>query len=425
MKNGSKCLLVILLIVIFIGTVTIAQAETTLQFVNWASAEKVTRENIEKVIKAFEVENPGIKVENIAIPFGQIRQQVVTMVAGGNAPDVIQLAANMPFELAAMDSLEPLEKYITDVYLQDNWQAAIEGGMCDGKLYAVPWGINYMGFWYNKKLMKEAGLDPNKPPKTWDGFMAALDKVFDNLSDSVDAFELFTAKAQYAATHNWSLFWAFNAFPLENETICVDTPEMKNYFKWIRSMIQEGYTTGGYKLREFREEFAKDRLVFGYDGPYMKGMIKSFNPDMTEEEFNEKYGVTNLPKGVHGKSFTYVDLHQLAMTKQSQNKQAAWKFIKYLVSSDIAIKEYIYPLGAIPPLKSTVNETHKQLFDNPVTDAYINEIISTGRPIPYGPKWGQAAQFISDAIQEAALTGKSIDEITADLEKQLSDIYSW
>lgn len=204
MKKYARLSFVLMLMVLLLCATTMVTAKTTLRFVNWASAEKVTRDQIENVIAAFEKANPDIEVESVPVPFGQIRQQVITMVAGGNAPDVIQVSSNMPFELAAMGSLEPVDNYASDQYLTDNWQAALKAGTYDGKLYAVPWGINYFGFWYNKKLTAKAGLDPNKPPKTWSQFLDYIEKAHNKLDDNIDTFELFTAKAQYGVTHNWS-----------------------------------------------------------------------------------------------------------------------------------------------------------------------------------------------------------------------------
>ena len=57
------------------------EEQVTIKFANWVSAEDATKENVSKVIEAFEQEHPNVTVENVAIPFDQMRQQLLTMTA--------------------------------------------------------------------------------------------------------------------------------------------------------------------------------------------------------------------------------------------------------------------------------------------------------------------------------------------------------
>jgi multiple sugar transport system substrate-binding protein len=271
--------------------------------------------------------------------------------------------------------------------------------------------------------MADAGI--LAPPKTWDEFMQALDTVKGKYADQgIDAFELFTANAGYGVVHNWSLMWAFGAFPLENGKAGFDTPEMKAYFAWMRKMIAEGYTTGGFKLREFREELAKGRLVFGFDGTYVQGMVKSLNSDITDENLNDIFGVTALPAGVTGTSLVVHDFHSLGMSANTENKEAAWKFIQFLTASDKVIEDYLLPMGAILPLKSSVAQ-YTEVFEQPINKAFIDEVLPTTRGIPYESKWGEASQIILDAIQKVCFTDEAIDAIAADTENKINELYGW
>ncbi|MFR9800462.1 extracellular solute-binding protein [Streptomyces sp. MS06] len=47
----------------------------------------------------------------------------------------------------------------------------------DGKLYGLPTSNYTMGLLINRKLFKQAGLDPDNPPRTWDEVRAAAEKV--------------------------------------------------------------------------------------------------------------------------------------------------------------------------------------------------------------------------------------------------------
>src|SRR5690349_2815816 len=66
-----------------------AMAAGSISFANWASAETATKANIDKALAVFAQTNT-VKINNIAIPFDQVLQQLTTMTNGGNPPDVMQ-----------------------------------------------------------------------------------------------------------------------------------------------------------------------------------------------------------------------------------------------------------------------------------------------------------------------------------------------
>lgn len=84
----------------------------------------------------------------------------------------------------AIDSGQVLniQKYADDIpqlaNLQDNVVNIFrKGGTADGDLYGVPFKNYTMGLIYNIPLFKQAGLDPNNPPATWDDVIAAAKKI--------------------------------------------------------------------------------------------------------------------------------------------------------------------------------------------------------------------------------------------------------
>lgn len=176
----------------------------------------------------------------------------------------------------------------------------------------------------------------------------------------------------------------------------------------------------GQQIKEERELMAKDKIVFKLDGPYFKGILQSLNPSLKGDAFYEKFGVTTVPVGANGKSETLADLHQLGISSQSEHKEIAWEFVKFLASSDISIEQYQIPSGVIPPLKSTQTADR---FSDPVSQTYIDDVFETMVGGPYGPKYGQVQQFVIEAMQKAALTDQPISQITAETESMLTTLY--
>jgi len=400
-------------------TATPAPKEIELTFFNWASAEEATRKNIEGLMAQFEAENPGVKFKNVQFGFGDIQNQTLIAITGGNPPDIVQQSSNMPFELAAMGALQPLDEYVSADYLADNFPGALAAGTMDGKLYALPWIITPHGFWYNKKLMADLGLDPAKPPRTIDALNEAAKAA---KAKDVYAVGLDTTKRQYALVHQWPWMLAFGAEPIKDGKPNFTTPEVKEYYEWLRFWLKNEYSPPGVILREFRQYSAQGNEVFAWDGPYFKGILQSLNEGLKDEQvFQDTWAVTGIPVA-RGSSRTVMDIHQLVITNACKNKEMAWKFVQMLAGSEDAVEKYMIPLGAIPPAKSLI-EKFKDNYSDPVSQVYINEIIPSGVPMPYGPKFAAGAEFIEVGMQEVVTSDKPIDQILESMQANLNIVY--
>lgn len=390
----------------------------TLTFANWVSAEEATAEGIEKVIAAFEEEHPNVKIENMPIPFDQMRQQLLTMTSGGNPPDIAMLNGPWSQELGAQGALIDLSSLAPTEYLEDNWEGGLEAGKYEDALYAVPFSLTPHAFWYNKKLMEEAGLDPDNPPKTLEELNDAMEKIKHELgSEGVYPIGIDTTLIDYALVQFWPWFYAHGAEPLYNNEVNFNSDEVKNSLEWLRQVVDNDYTPVGQQIKELRELTAKDKMVFRIDGPYLKGIIESLNPDYSGDAFYESFGVTTIPIGVNDESKTLADIHQLGISAGSEHQELAWEFVEFLVTSEVSTNEYQIPSGVIPALKSTQSE-----ISDPITEAYYNEVFDTMVGGPYGPEYGQAQQVIIEAMQKASLSEDSIDDIVDTANKSLEDI---
>src|SRR5690348_12811348 len=137
----------------------------SLNFANWASAETATRSNIDKALQAFESQN-NVQVNNIGMPFDDVLNQLTSMTNAGIPPDVMELSGNWPYALGGTGALADLAPFVSQNWRKDAFPNSFEAGTYKGTLYAVPFSITPHGFWYNKKMMATAGLDPTKPPRT-------------------------------------------------------------------------------------------------------------------------------------------------------------------------------------------------------------------------------------------------------------------
>ncbi len=404
------------------GAAESSNGAVTLHFANWVSAEEATRKNIGDVIAAFQQQNPGVTVDNVAIPFDEMHQQLLIETAGGNPPEVMQLNGPWPAELGGLGALADLGKYADQAFLDDNWKGGLEAGTYNNVLYAVPFGLTPHGFWWNKKLFAQAGLDPNSPPATVDDLIQDIKVLKSKLPSDVYPIALDTTKIDYALTEFWPWILTYGGRPMYNGSYDFTTPEVRKAFQFLQTAAQNGWTPVGQQIKDERELMANGKVVMKLDGPYLVGILRSLNPNLAGQAFFDTFGVTTVPLGVGDTPVTLADIHQLGMSAQAKQPRVAWKLIQFLVSSEISVKEYQVPYGLIPSLKSTVAK-YPDLYANPVAQAYIKSVIPSMIGGPYDPQYGAAGQFIIRGMQQVAVGGGDLDQTLKDITSNLQTLY--
>ncbi|MFM9371807.1 ABC transporter substrate-binding protein [Streptomyces sp. Da 82-17] len=150
--------------------------EGTVKFQTW-NLKANFKPYFEGLIADFEKKHPGTKIQWIDQPAENYADKISADAAGGTLPDVVNVSPDLAVPLAkaglALDLDKAAAKYRGE-YLDGAWKSHQIPGM-EGT-YAFPWYLNTGPMFYNKRLFKEAGLDADKPPRTYDElFDAAKD----------------------------------------------------------------------------------------------------------------------------------------------------------------------------------------------------------------------------------------------------------
>ncbi|MDQ0945348.1 ABC transporter substrate-binding protein [Streptomyces sp. V1I1] len=121
------------------------------------------------LIADFEKKYPGTDVKWVDRPAEGYADKISADAAGGTLPDVVNVSPDLVAPLAkaglALDLDKAAAQYKKE-YLPGAWASHQIPGM-EGT-YAFPWYLNTGPLFYNKRLFKEAGLDAEKPPATYD-----------------------------------------------------------------------------------------------------------------------------------------------------------------------------------------------------------------------------------------------------------------
>ncbi|WP_020140269.1 extracellular solute-binding protein [Streptomyces sp. 351MFTsu5.1] len=125
--------------------------------------------------KKFEAQNPKVKIKIVQLENDAYKSKMTALTASGKLPDIFHTwgggVLKQQVDAGLVEDLSDRTKPWSDGLLK----VTKEPYILDGKLYGVPFDMGMIGFWYNKKLFKQAGI--SEPPTTWSGFLEAVNKL--------------------------------------------------------------------------------------------------------------------------------------------------------------------------------------------------------------------------------------------------------
>jgi len=149
-----------------------------MQIVFWHSMAGKLGEVLNKMIDEFNRTNTGeifIKSEFIG-EYGTLNQKIAAAVFAEIPPHISQVYETWTLQLKNENAIVCMDKYMdgtTDIRVDRNdiVPALLDNVTIDGKIYSMPFNKSIPVLYYNKDLFKIAGLDPERPPETWDDFI--------------------------------------------------------------------------------------------------------------------------------------------------------------------------------------------------------------------------------------------------------------
>ncbi|MDF2963552.1 MAG: transporter substrate-binding protein [Paenibacillus sp.] len=153
----------------------------------WGASDFLKEDNAPGVlaINEFNEKHKGkIRVERKYMPWTEFNTAVQAAVTSNDLPDIFQTPTGMDIR-SIIDKgwIQPYDGLVSENWKKQFMKGAMEEGInvINGKTYAWPLtGPQLNGMlYYNKEVLKNAGLDPNKPPKTWEELRSMAKTVSD------------------------------------------------------------------------------------------------------------------------------------------------------------------------------------------------------------------------------------------------------
>ncbi len=378
----------------------------TVTFWHAYSADSPEVSTLEKtIIPAFEKKFPDVKVKNVAVPYDDLHQKLVTAVAGDQLPDLVRADIGWVSELANLGVLAPLDTDMPDFQsLADStYPGSLATNKWKGHYYGLPLDTNTRVMLYNSDALAAAGI--SSPPKTVDDLMsdaAALKK------SGAFAFADNGAGGWNVLPWIWS---AGGEITDPNVTKASGFLNSAASVKGVQTLV-DLYKAGAMPdiiLGDSGGLATSDGLATGkyatiLDGPWMYPIFAGQYPD-----FKLKAG--QVPAG-DGGSISVVGGEDIVLTQSSKNKAAAAEFMRYLLSDDAQLA--MAKVGQM----SVVKSIGPKLTDINAYYAPFVEQLATAKPRPATPAWSQIDTILQDEIRAAIKGDKTVQEALDSAAKQ-------
>ncbi|MBE1515026.1 ABC transporter substrate-binding protein [Nesterenkonia halotolerans] len=214
--------------------------DVALSFTFWGSD---TRQQItQDVIDLFEEENPGITVEAQFGNWDGYWDQLATQVAGGDAPDIIQMDEQYIREYADRGALMDLDQ----VDLSGLNETVAANGRLDDAQYGVTIGVNSFVMVANPELFQEAGVDmPDDTSWTWDDYADIAVELSDNLEGAYGA----GAPREPSGFQSW-LRQHDKSLSTDEGTLGFEPEDAEEYFEFYLELMNAGGTPPASAMSE-------------------------------------------------------------------------------------------------------------------------------------------------------------------------------
>ncbi len=377
--------------------------EVTINFWHHYSAQSAENETLTTVlIPKFEEENPGIKVNAVSHEWADLHDKLLISAQSDTLPDVARLDSAWIPEFQKMGVLVPLNKEMSDYSevageLLDSAMSTAEIG---GDNYGLALNTNTKILFYNVEALEAAGLTA---PTTMDEFVEDYKKLAGTNANGQQVWGY-----DEPGLSGWNLcpfIWSMGgSLTNEDQTKAsgyLNGPEtvaaIDMFAELYKAQAITGWNSGDIPMTD---GFGTGRYAMLLEGPWKVSELAGAYPDF-------KYATAPIPAGKGG-SISVLGGEDISMFN-SANKDAAWKFMKFMTSEFAQVE--MAKCGQIPCNKQALEtDTVKQADFAP----YIEQL-QTAKSRPTVACWSEFDSELAAAVTEVIKGDKTAQEAMDEL----------
>ncbi|AEV28872.1 ABC-type sugar transport system, periplasmic component [Sphaerochaeta pleomorpha str. Grapes] len=406
-------------------TVVDENAPVTIQY--WTHEDPARTALETELIDQFTAANPNITVVRSTQASVKQIELVQTAFAANQGPDMFNLPIENQYAYITNKRVAPVDyKAAGYANMQDLLNKYMPGVLdavtVDGEVYGLPLELTNWSIYLNKKIFRDAGLDPEKDyPKTWEEMADISEKLVIRDGDIL-------IRRGYDFRYPYYLtFFVPMVEQLGGELLSADgKTAIVGDDAWIKALtfMQEwgpsGRNLGSPTYKNARKLFDLDNndMAMAHSGLYQEGRIEADNPEFFK---SGEWMVIPFPtfkdavKDVA--SCFYGHYFMVNVDSSAAVQKASWKLAGFLLSHG---EDYLTRGGnIIQPTKALfASDTLKNM---PYSDVFINDM-ARSHMIYFGENSAEIQTLIRNAVESVMLSGVSPEKALATLKASAQEI---
>lgn len=356
-------------------------------------------------MKKFQDANPGITVKLIPSPLTDYGLKINEMIAAKQAPDIFMTGNDMTLQNGAKGMLYDWSaKADADKEFIDGFYSGVlDAWKIDGKkMYGLPGLLNTYGYFYNKKMFKDAGLSEPKTGWTYDELYADALKLSSN-KGGVQQFGLYATMDVF----NMSLYSvSAGGAPFTDSIVKPTKVEISPQFlegveKYKTAVANGSITPPTYDGSNVMSSFKQGKVALTKQGQWVADDLIRTAPDLD-------WGF--VPQPVVKTQSEIYDAVGWCSPSTIKNPDAVWKVMKYMDSTmyaEVLPQNPVAP-GAYKAAAKAYFDTLKASKHSDIADG-VDHILQSAniQPVRFLTTWAGKANPFIDAVWNNVLTGKA------------------
>ncbi len=359
-----------------------------------------------EMVAAWNTKNPKEKVTAQEIPAGKTSEEVIgAAITAGNAPCLVFNTAPAAVPgFQKQGGLVPLDDFPggKDYIESRTGDSAAQYKSPDGKYYQMPWKSNPVMIFYNKDVLKKAGVDPENPPlSTYDEFLATSDKI---VSSGAAQAAIWPAPSS-EFFQSWFDFYPLYAAESGGKQLVEDGKATFNddagkaVANFWATMYEKGYAQ---KEKYNGDSFADSKAAMSIVGPWAIAVYGD----------KVKWGAAPVPTSAGmtaEETHTFSDAKNVAIYSACKAKGTAWSVLKFATSKeqDGALLDKTGQM----PLRSDLEAAYPDYFSSHPEYKDFASFASRTVEVPNVPNSIEVWQKFRDQYSSAVIFGKtSVDD---------------
>ncbi len=357
-------------------------------------------EVLNEMIDEFNETHPEIFIRSESMgSYDALKQKILASIVARNQPDLAQAYESWISTLLGGDALVDLGKLDPGFAgeLEDFFPVLVENSYYDGRLMSLPFNKSVPVLYYNKDLFRRAGLDPERPPRTWEEFSAACRELTRDLTGDGNPNQWGFKFTDHATFFECLLVQnKGEIYDPDTRSMLFNSPQGVEALQYLVDLVRK------HRIADFYLSGYQHQIDFAA-GETAMIVASCVSRTFMRRQLKFDWGIAPLPANRRRGNVVYGTNAVIFSRSSPRRQRAAWKFIKWFTSPENSAR-WALRTGYVPVRQSSLElEVMREEFLRRPDSLVPIEELKVAFFEPRMALWLQVREYLGDAVKISLL----------------------